>query len=76
MLLRDIDIDIDIGMGIGIGIDDIIDNIMGIVDVVGFLLLGDDIWCCCGREDCVYLRYNCLVLLSVEWDVYVVVKMG
>ncbi|KAM7205416.1 myosin-11 [Naviculisporaceae sp. PSN 640] len=32
--------------------------------------------CCCGREECVFLRHNCSVLLSVERDVHVAAKMG
>lgn len=32
--------------------------------------------CCCGKEDCVFLRHNCSVLLSVERDVHVAAKMG
>ncbi|KAK4205468.1 hypothetical protein QBC40DRAFT_162449 [Triangularia verruculosa] len=51
------------------------DDTMGIVDVVGSPP-GDDIRCCCGREDCVYLRHNCSVLLSVERDVHAAAKMG
>ncbi|KAK4459709.1 hypothetical protein QBC42DRAFT_340134 [Cladorrhinum samala] len=35
-----------------------------------------DIRCCCGREECVYLRHNCSVLLSVERDVHAAAKMG
>ncbi|KAK4171509.1 hypothetical protein QBC36DRAFT_92847 [Triangularia setosa] len=52
------------------------DDTMGIVDVVGSSPPGDDIRCCCGREDCVYLRHNCSVLLSVERDVHAAAKMG
>ncbi|KAK3485258.1 uncharacterized protein B0T23DRAFT_367187 [Neurospora hispaniola] len=32
--------------------------------------------CCCGREDCVYLRHNCTLLKSVERDVHTAAKMG
>ncbi|KAK1750929.1 myosin-11 [Echria macrotheca] len=32
--------------------------------------------CCCGNEDCVFLRHNCSVLLSVERDVHTAAKMG
>lgn len=32
--------------------------------------------CCCGREDCVFLRHNCSILLSVERDVHTAAKMG
>ncbi|KAK4214622.1 myosin-11 [Rhypophila decipiens] len=32
--------------------------------------------CCCGKEECVFLRHNCSVLLSVERDVHVAAKMG
>lgn len=32
--------------------------------------------CCCGRDDCVFLRHNCSVLLSVERDVHTAAKMG
>ncbi|KAK0643939.1 hypothetical protein B0T16DRAFT_416895 [Cercophora newfieldiana] len=32
--------------------------------------------CCCGREECVFLRHNCTVLLSVERDVHTAAKMG
>ncbi|KAJ4384381.1 hypothetical protein N0V85_008358 [Neurospora sp. IMI 360204] len=32
--------------------------------------------CCCGREDCVYLRHNCTRLKSVERDVHTAAKMG
>ncbi|KAK0658687.1 hypothetical protein QBC41DRAFT_55327 [Cercophora samala] len=52
------------------------DNTMGIVDVVKSPPPGDDIRCCCGRQDCVYLRHNCSVLLSVERDVHAAAKMG
>ncbi|KAK3998083.1 hypothetical protein QBC44DRAFT_278622 [Cladorrhinum sp. PSN332] len=46
---------------------------MGIVDNVG---QPGDIRCCCGKEECVYLRHNCSVLLSVERDVHAAAKMG
>ncbi|KAK3942893.1 myosin-11 [Diplogelasinospora grovesii] len=32
--------------------------------------------CCCGREECVFLRHNCSVLASVERDVHTAAKMG
>lgn len=32
--------------------------------------------CCCGREDCVYLKHNCTLLKSVERDVHTAAKMG
>jgi len=32
--------------------------------------------CCCGRDECVFLRHNCSVLLSVERDVHAAAKMG
>ncbi|KAK0616410.1 hypothetical protein B0T14DRAFT_434900 [Immersiella caudata] len=32
--------------------------------------------CCCGSEECVFLRHNCSVLLSVERDVHTAAKMG
>lgn len=32
--------------------------------------------CCCGRDDCVFLKHNCLVLDNVEKDVYAAAKMG
>ncbi|KAL2265051.1 hypothetical protein VTJ83DRAFT_7561 [Remersonia thermophila] len=32
--------------------------------------------CCCGREDCVFLKYNCSVLSSVERDVHAAARMG
>lgn len=35
-----------------------------------------DMRCCCGKEECVFLRHNCSVLLSVERDVHVAAKMG
>ncbi|KAK4676477.1 hypothetical protein QC764_400930 [Podospora pseudoanserina] len=73
---RDTDTDTGTGTGTGTGTDDTTDNTMGIVDVVGSSPPGDDIRCCCGREDCVYLRHNCSVLLSVERDVHAAAKMG
>ncbi|KAK0744686.1 hypothetical protein B0T21DRAFT_91372 [Apiosordaria backusii] len=48
---------------------------MGIVDAVASAP-GDEIRCCCGRQDCVYLRHNCSVLSSVERDVHAAAKMG
>lgn len=36
----------------------------------------DDLQCCCGRQECAFLRHNCSVLLSVERDVHVAAKMG
>ncbi|KAK3317111.1 hypothetical protein B0T19DRAFT_363230 [Cercophora scortea] len=35
-----------------------------------------DLRCCCGRDDCVFLRHNCSVLSSVERDVHAAAKMG
>ncbi|GAB1319719.1 NUproduct domain-containing protein [Madurella fahalii] len=35
-----------------------------------------DLQCCCGKDECVYLRHNCSVLLSVERDVHTAAKMG
>ncbi len=35
-----------------------------------------DLRCCCGRDDCVFLRHNCSVLLTVERDVHTAAKMG
>ncbi|KAK3395133.1 hypothetical protein B0H63DRAFT_64392 [Podospora didyma] len=35
-----------------------------------------DLRCCCGRDECVFLRHNCSVLLSVERDVHTAAKMG
>ncbi|RKU49471.1 hypothetical protein DL546_009901 [Coniochaeta pulveracea] len=32
--------------------------------------------CCCGRDDCIYLKHNCSVLDSVEKDVLTAAKMG
>ncbi|KAK4223397.1 hypothetical protein QBC38DRAFT_373221 [Podospora fimiseda] len=46
---------------------------MGIADKVG---QPGDLRCCCGKEECVYLRHNCSVLLSVERDVHAAAKMG
>ncbi|KAK0615129.1 hypothetical protein B0T17DRAFT_646604 [Bombardia bombarda] len=47
-------------------------------------MLADDVYgaepgtlrCCCGGEDCVFLRHNCSVLMSVERDVHAAAKMG
>lgn len=36
----------------------------------------DDLQCCCGRGDCVYLKHNCSVLSGVERDVHTAAKMG
>ncbi|KAL2015530.1 hypothetical protein VTK56DRAFT_5327 [Thermocarpiscus australiensis] len=47
---------------------------MGIVEAVG--AQPGDLRCCCGREECVFLRHNCSVLLSVERDVHTAAKMG
>ncbi|KAK3317037.1 hypothetical protein B0H66DRAFT_310844 [Apodospora peruviana] len=44
------------------------------VDVVGSQPA--DLRCCCGKEECVFLRHNCSVLLSVERDVHAAAKMG
>lgn len=35
-----------------------------------------DLRCCCGRDDCVFLRHNCSVLSSVERDVQAAAKVG
>ncbi|KAK0708657.1 hypothetical protein B0H67DRAFT_603517 [Lasiosphaeris hirsuta] len=35
-----------------------------------------ELQCCCGRDECVFLRHNCSVLLSVERDVHTAAKMG
>lgn len=32
--------------------------------------------CCCGSEECVFLRHNCSVLASVEKDVHTAARMG
>jgi hypothetical protein len=32
--------------------------------------------CCCGRDDCVFLRHNCTILEGVEKDVHNAAKMG
>ena len=34
------------------------------------------IQCCCGREECVFLKHSCSVLESVEQDVHAAAKMG
>lgn len=47
---------------------------MGIADAAA--TQPGDLHCCCGREDCVFLRHNCSVLLSVERDVHAAAKMG
>ncbi|KAK4096344.1 hypothetical protein N658DRAFT_511289 [Parathielavia hyrcaniae] len=36
----------------------------------------DDLRCCCGNEDCVFLKHNCSVLSSVERDVHTAARMG
>ncbi|KAK4120107.1 hypothetical protein N657DRAFT_649453 [Parathielavia appendiculata] len=36
----------------------------------------DDLRCCCGKEDCVFLKHNCSVLSSVERDVHTAARMG
>ena len=36
----------------------------------------DALRCCCGQADCVFLRYNCSVLDSVEKDVHNAAKVG
>ncbi|KAL2257197.1 hypothetical protein VTK26DRAFT_525 [Humicola hyalothermophila] len=36
----------------------------------------DELRCCCGKDDCVFLRHNCAVLSSVERDVHAAAKMG
>ncbi|KAK4109172.1 hypothetical protein N656DRAFT_360554 [Canariomyces notabilis] len=35
-----------------------------------------DLRCCCGKEDCAFLKHNCSILLSVERDVHMAAKMG
>jgi hypothetical protein len=35
-----------------------------------------DLRCCCGKEDCVFLKHNCSVLSSVERDVHTAARMG
>ncbi|KAK4154070.1 hypothetical protein C8A00DRAFT_43120 [Chaetomidium leptoderma] len=35
-----------------------------------------DLRCCCGNQDCVFLRHNCSVLSSVEQDVHTAARMG
>ncbi|KAK4240095.1 hypothetical protein C8A03DRAFT_13572 [Achaetomium macrosporum] len=47
---------------------------MGAVDTTGSQ--PGDLRCCCGREDCVFLRHNCSVLSSVERDVHTAARMG
>lgn len=32
--------------------------------------------CCCGQDDCAFLKHNCSVLDSVEKDVHVAARMG
>ncbi|KAK4185497.1 hypothetical protein QBC35DRAFT_516887 [Podospora australis] len=54
-------------------------NNMGVVDAATACAVGsqpEDLRCCCGREDCVFLRHNCSVLLTVERDVHAAAKMG
>ncbi|KAK3305184.1 uncharacterized protein B0T15DRAFT_531561 [Chaetomium strumarium] len=47
---------------------------MGAIDTTGSQ--PGDLRCCCGREDCVFLRHNCSVLSSVERDVHTAARMG
>ena len=47
---------------------------MGVIGVVG--AQPAELRCCCGREECAFLRHNCSVLLSVERDVHTAAKMG
>lgn len=49
-------------------------GMMGIVSVAG--TEPADLQCCCGKEDCVYLKHNCSVLSSVERDVHTAARMG
>jgi hypothetical protein len=32
--------------------------------------------CCCGRQDCVFLKHNCAVLDNLEHDVHNAARMG
>lgn len=32
--------------------------------------------CCCGRNDCVFLKHSCTVLETVEKDVHTAAKLG
>jgi len=32
--------------------------------------------CCCGQDDCAFLKHNCSVLDNVEKDVHVAARMG
>ncbi|KAK4168485.1 hypothetical protein QBC43DRAFT_118187 [Cladorrhinum sp. PSN259] len=52
---------------------DSVHSAMGLVDTVN---QPGDLRCCCGKEECVYLRHNCSVLSSVERDVHAAAKMG
>jgi hypothetical protein len=49
-------------------------NPVGIVDEAGNE--AGDLHCCCGKEECVFLRHNCSVLSSVERDVHAAARMG
>ena len=46
----------------------------GVVDDAGSE--AGDLRCCCGKEECVFLRHNCSVLSSVERDVHAAARMG
>lgn len=37
---------------------------------------GSKLRCCCGRNDCAYLRHSCSVLETVEKDVHTAAKLG
>jgi hypothetical protein len=39
-------------------------------------LTDESLRCCCGRDDCVFLKHNCAVLDNVEKDVHAAAKMG
>ncbi|KAK3899271.1 hypothetical protein C8A05DRAFT_37124 [Staphylotrichum tortipilum] len=47
---------------------------MGVVDVAANQ--PDELRCCCGNEECVFLRHNCSILSSVERDVHTAARMG
>jgi hypothetical protein len=32
--------------------------------------------CCCGQEDCAFLKHNCSILDNVEKDVHAAARMG
>lgn len=35
-----------------------------------------DLRCCCGRDQCAFLKHNCTILDSVEKDVHEAARMG